>query len=432
VIRVAFAAVLAALLVLPAAAQDAPRPRVEGGASASVTPLNVGEGRILRMPREVSQVLVADQAVADVQIVTPRVVYVYGRGVGQTTLHAVDARDGVVASVTLRVGRSAAAAQSDLPRRASGVTMDFVGDRLAVGGTVRDVGEALEVEAGARSYSPPGIAPLDRTRLAGSQQVSLRVRFAEVSRTDLERLGINWSVVANPGNFAFQLFTGGFLRGFDTSETFGLLGGGFRDRRTAADALIDALRREGVLTLLAEPTLTTYTGEPARFLAGGEVPIPIPVREGVIGIQYKRFGVQLDFLPVVLPGERIGLRVRPEVSEVAQGSGITIQGTSVPAFTTRFAESTVELASGQTLAIAGLFQRRTADTLDRVPLAGDVPVLGALFRSSRFQRAETELVILITPFIVEPVANPRAIATPIEAATTAVRAERGIAGFVVD
>jgi pilus assembly protein CpaC len=209
------------LLALPALAQQA-------------TQVAVGEGRILRMPRDVTQVFVADQAVADVQVVSPRVVYVYGRRIGQTTVHAVDNADGVVATYVVRVERSAAAPQAAVPTRRTGVTMEFVGDRLMMQGPVRDVSEALEVEATGRAYSSPGTRPLDRTRLGGSQQVMLRVRFAETSRNDLERLGINWSVVANPGNFVVSLLTGGLLRGFDPNEQFGLLGAGFRDPRGSA------------------------------------------------------------------------------------------------------------------------------------------------------------------------------------------------------
>lgn len=411
---------LAVLLMLaPAWAQQA-------------TQVAVGEGRILRMPADVTQVFVADQAVADVQVVSPRVVYVYGRRIGQTTVHAVDNADGVVATYVVRVERSAAAPRAAVPTRRTGVNMEFVGDRLMVEGPVRDVSEAMEVEATARAFSPAGTRPLDRTRLGGSQQVMLRVRFAETSRNDLERLGINWSVVANPGNFVVSLLTGGLLRGFNTDETFGLLGGGFRDPRGSADLLVDALRREGVLTLLAEPTLTAFTGEQARFLAGGEVPVPIPVREGIIGIQYKRFGVQLDFMPIILPGNRIALRVRPEVSEVVPNSGLQIAGFSVPAFSTRFADTTVELASGQTMAIAGLFQRRLSDQLERVPALGDVPVLGALFRSTRYARAETELVILITPYLAEPVRDGRNLPLPTDRRSGAPRTERGLVGFVVD
>ncbi|MBR0647911.1 type II and III secretion system protein family protein [Plastoroseomonas hellenica] len=422
-------AMVAMLISAEAAlAQGSTGAAVSGGA----TNVGVGEGTILRMPRDITQVFIADQAVADVQIVSPRVVYVYGRRIGQTSLHAVDGSSGVVAQFQVRVERSAAAARNALPTRRSGVDMEFVGDRLMTQGRVGSVGEAMEVEATARAYSPEGQVPLDRTRLGGSQHVALRVRFAEVSRNDLERLGVNWQALLNPGNFAFRVVTGGFMQGFNPAEAFGSIGGGFNDGSNSVDLLVDALRREGVLSLLAEPTLTAFSGERARFLAGGEVPIPVPVREGIVGIEYKRFGVMLDFTPTILPEGRIGLRVRPEVSEMVDTGSLTIQGYRVPSFTTRFAETTVELGSGQTLAIAGLFQRRMSDNTDRLPGIGSLPILGALFRSTRFQRSETELVILITPILSQAVRDPTAIPTPIAPARAALRREQGLVGFVVD
>ncbi|WP_376091715.1 type II and III secretion system protein family protein [Roseomonas sp. CCTCC AB2023176] len=438
-------AVAAPGVVAPAAAQDAP-PR-GGGLTVAV-----GEGRLIRFPRDVTQVLVADQAVADVQVVSPRVVFVYGRRIGQTTLHAVDSGDGVVASTTVRVERSAEAARAAVPTRRTAVQMEFVGERLMVQGPVRDVGEAMEVEATARAYSPQGQRPLDRTQLAGSQQVALRVRFAEVSRNDLNRIGVNWNVVGSIGSFAFSFLSGAGLasrvagltstvQGLNAGETFSGLGGSASSRNISADALIDALQREGVVSILAEPTLTAISGQTARFLAGGEVPIPVPQRDQVITVQFKRFGVGLEFTPTVLPGNRIGLRVAPEVSEISSSNALNINGYVVPSFITRQAETSVEIASGQTLAIAGLFQRRLADNLDAVPLAGDLPVIGALFRSSRFQRQETELLILITPYIVDPVRGIAPVATPADRApppAVPVRAAagpavtRGLGGFLVD
>ncbi|WP_338664504.1 type II and III secretion system protein family protein [Pararoseomonas sp. SCSIO 73927] len=434
------------LAPLPAFAQDAP-PRRGGAVSVSV-----GEGRLIRFSRDVTQVLVADQAVADVQIVSPRVVFLYGRRIGQTTLHAVDSQDGVVASSVVRVDRSAGAAQAAVPTQRSAVQMEFVGERLMVQGPVRDLGEAMEVEATARAYSPAGTRPLDRTRLASSQQVALRVRFAEVSRNDLNRIGLNWNVVGSIGSFAFNFVTGAGVAaralgaassfaGLDTGETFGAISGGVNTRRISADALLDALQREGVVSLLAEPTLTAISGQTASFLAGGEVPIPVPQRDQVVTVEYKKFGVGLEFTPTVLPGDRIGLRVAPEVSEVANTNVLRINGYSVPSFITRRADTTVELASGQTLAIAGLFQRRLSDGLDSLPLLGDVPVLGALFRSSRFQRAETELLILITPYIVDPVRGTNPVPTPADRnpppmqpvrAAAGPAVNRGLGGFLVD
>lgn len=447
---VAPAAVVSALAVpaRPAAAQQAI------GAPRGTITVGVGEGRLLRLDRDASNVFVANSAVADVQVASARLLYVYGRRVGQTTLTAVGAGDAVAGSIMIRVERNAEPLAGALTNR-SAATLGFAGDRLVVRGAVADVGEAMEVENTARAYNPTGLPPLDRTRLAGTQQITLRVRIAEVSRNDLNRLGVNLSVLANPGSFTVGLLGNAFAAGV-IGATGGVGGvgsalsnlgsgagtslfgsenaftGGFASRGSVnADALINALQRENVVTLLAEPNLTTLSGETASFLAGGEVPIPVPQSFGVTTIQYRQFGVALAFTPTLLPGNRIAMRVRPEVSQIDDSRNFTFNGYTVPAFQTRRAETNVELASGQTLAIAGLFQRSLSDGLDRVPFLGDVPVLGALFRSQRFQKAETELMILVTPLLSVPTSAPGAIALPTDDLNSRPR-PLARAGFVVD
>jgi pilus assembly protein CpaC len=183
------------------------------------------------------------------------------------------------------------------------------------------------------------------------------------------------------------------------------------------DVLIEALQNSGALSILAEPNLTAVTGETASFLAGGEVPIPVPTGNNSesITVQYKPFGVSLAFTPTMVKQNRIALKVKPEVSSIADNVNFGIQGFNLPSFTVRRAETTVEMASGQTFAMAGLFQRDITRNVDKMPLLGDVPVLGQLFRSERYQRNETELVILITPYLVEPVSD-KSLATPLDRA----------------
>ena len=415
-----------ALLAHPAAAQrpvNAPRTTVTIG---------VGEGRLFRLERDASNVFVADSAIADVQVASARLLYVYGRRVGQTTLTAVGTGSNVAGNLLVRVSRSAEAVSGALNGK-SAATLDFAGDRLVVRGPVAGVGEAMEVDSVARAYSPRGQPLLDRTRLAGTQQITLRVRIAEVSRTDLNRLGVNLSAVANPGSFTLNFLTNSFVNGIGGGVGENALLGGFgvSTGRLNADALINALQREGVLTLLAEPNLTTISGETASFLAGGEVPIPVPQSFGVTTIEYKKFGVGLAFTPTLLPGNRIAMRVRPEVSEISNVNALNLNGNVVPSFITRQAETNVELASGQTVAIAGLFQRRRQDDLDRVPFLGDLPILGALFRSQRFQQSETELMILITPFLSTPTSEPGAIPLPTDDLNSRPR-PLARAGFVVN
>lgn len=411
-----------------------------------VMPLGVGEGRLLRLDRDAANILIADPSVADVQAVSPRTVFVFGRKPGQTTLSATDAGSGTAAQLVLRVTRTAAAAQAALPPGSGTASLGFEGDRIVVRGPVGDLGQALDANATARAYNPSGLPPLDRTRLAGAQQVTLRVRIAEASRSTLSQLGVNLNVLANPGSFAFRLVTGSFvggaaagvgslstsLSGFGNGSTFGQAGAGVTTGRVNANALLNALQSEGLVTTLAEPNLTTISGETARFNAGGEVPIPVPQSFGVTTIQYKRYGVQLAFTPVLLPGGRIALRVQPEVSEISFANSISVNGTSVPSFVSRSAETNVEMASGQTLAIAGLFQRSEQTSLARFPFLGDIPVLGALFRSRSYQRDETELIILVTPYLSAPVSNSGAFPLPTDRVVPLPSGPLAGGGFVVD
>jgi pilus assembly protein CpaC len=407
--------------------------------------LNVSEGRLLQLDQSVTNVLIGDHSIADVQVLSPREIYLYGRKPGETTLSATNSENGVAAQLVLRVQRSGAAAQAALPP-GSAVAVGFQGNRLVVRGPVANLGQALETQSAAQAFNPGKLPPLDRTQLAGAQQVTLRVRIAEVSRTTINQLGLNLNVLANPGSFAISLVTGSFLgqtagsalstsiTGSGTTTTnFGQANLGITGARVSANALLNAMQNEGLLTVLAEPNLTTLSGETAHFHAGGEVPIPVPQSFGVTTIEYKSFGVELSFTPTILPGNRIAMRVHPSVSELSTANAVTISGVSVPSFIERDAEANVEMASGETMALAGLFQRDEQNNINKFPFLGDVPVLGALFRSTAYQRDETELVILVTPYLTQPVTNPAAFPLPTDRApSAAVVAPTVAAGFVAN
>ena len=415
ILRLTFLLVLAMLSLHVAQAQP---PDMHGYVA-----LTVSEGRLLRLDQNVTNVLVGDNSIADVQVVSPRALYIYGRKPGQTTLSATGSDSGVAAQLTLAVRRSGAAAQAALPQ-GSAVAIGFEGNRLVVRGPVADLGQALETQSTAQAFNAGKLPPLDRTQLAGAQQVTLRVRIAEVSRTTINQLGLNLNILANPGGAVVSLVTGSFLgqsagstlttslTGGSSTANFGQAGLGVTGARVSATSLLNALQSEGLLTVLAEPNLTTLSGETANFHAGGEVPIPVPQSFGVTTIQYKSFGVALAFTPTILPGDRIAMRVHPSVSEISSANAVTISGVSVPSFVERDAEANVEMASGQTLAIAGLYQRNEQNNINKFPFLGDVPVLGALFRSTAYQRDETELVILVTPYLTQPVSNPDAFPLP--------------------
>eukprot|EP01133_Synstelium_polycarpum_P012434 gene12434-14587_t len=234
------------------------------------------------------------------------------------------------------------------------------------------------------------------------------------------------------GTFSFGLITGGPLA---AATAGGLAAAGSGSGNTNIDGMLDALQANGILQILAEPNITAMTGQTASFLAGGEVAIPVPVNRDLVGIEYKSFGVSLLFNPTLLPNGRIALQVRPEVSSVVSGGTVDFGNFHVPSFSVRRADTRVEVGSGQTFAIAGLFQRESSQDIEKLPLLGDLPILGNLFRSKRFQRNETELVILITPYLVEPVRS-RTLATPLDAqpATAAAAGPRsgGAFGFYMN
>jgi pilus assembly protein CpaC len=254
-------------------------------------------------------------------------------------------------------------------------------------------------------------------------QVHLRVRVAEVSRDVIKEFGFNWETLFDAGDFTFGFASGrdlvngsgSVLRGPVSAggDVPGIGFGSYNSSRASVNAAIDALAQEDLVTVLAEPNLTALSGETASFLAGGEFPIPIASDDDDIEIEFKEFGISLAFTPTVLSGNRISLRVRPEVSELSENGAITVGGLTIPALATRRAETTVELGSGQSFAIGGLLSNGVQNSVSKFPGLGDLPVLGTLFRSQRFQSSETELVILVTPYLVQPVDAP-VLATPVD------------------
>jgi pilus assembly protein CpaC len=353
--------------------------------------VSVGEGRLLHFDGPVDSVFIADPAIADVHVVSPDTVYVFAKKGGGTNLIATSKDQRVRGSVQFRIVTNSQPVNDAMRWLQPGTTteLSILGERVAITGKTRTIEEAVDAQNTGDIYSP-NQPPINNTTIAGSQQVNIRVRFAEVSRTELQSLGFNWKV-----------FGGGSF------STVGLL-----DGKINIEVLIDAMRRSGLMDILAEPNLTSVSGQTANFLAGGEVPVPIAQPGGTMQVIYKTFGVSLDFTPTIIATNRIALHVRPEVSAIAQTGEVKINGISMPSFTVRRADTTVEVASGETFAIAGLFQRQMSQETDKLPGLGEVPVLKALFSSERFRRNETELVILITPYLVQPMQNR--MSTPLD------------------
>jgi pilus assembly protein CpaC len=389
-------------------------PTIDAAAGQALT-VTAAQGRILRFDQPVESVFVGDPGIADVRVVSPGVIYIYAIKIGSTNLIALSPDQSMRGTLQLRVvadPRPVNEAQRAL-QPTSPVNIRLFGNRVVATGPTRNIKEAIDTDAAAETYSPRDVPPINTTTIPGSHQVNIRVRFAEVSRDELLAYGVSWAAMVNSGSFSFGVVTGSLAKGQPVAPGTNKLLAGFSSSNVNVGVLLEALQQNGIVTVLAEPNLTARTGETASFLAGGEIPVPVPVGQNQVGIEYKPFGVSLLFTPTLLPNERIAMRVRPEVSSLSTQGAIVIQNISVPSLQVRRADTTVEIASGQTFAIAGLFQRNGGQDVDKLPVLGDVPVLGELFKSSRYRRNETELIILITPYLVKPTSS-RAMKTPLD------------------
>lgn len=409
------AALAVFLLALPAA----PAPAVEVGRTQGAVDVEIGKGRLMRLDRPAAGLFVADPAIADVQVRSPTLLYLFGRAPGETSLFAVDAANRPVAALDVRVGYDTAllltALGHALPGRA--VTAATVGDALLLGGRVETAAEAEEAVHLALRFVPQGDRAriLNRIEVTRPTQIALKVRVVEVSRDITRALGFNWEMAGTLGDVSLGMMTGNPIKGLGgvlarpggASTIFGA----FNGQNVDVTGAIDVLDREGLVTVLAEPTLTAVSGAPASFLAGGEYPIPVPQEGNVTTIEYKRFGVSLNFVATIGAGERIHLKVEPEVSQLSSAGAISFNGVEVPALTVRRIETAVELASGQSFAIAGLIQSGATAELKKFAGLGDIPVIGQLLRSRKFERKETELVVVVTPYLVRPV-GPGALVEP--------------------
>jgi pilus assembly protein CpaC len=406
---------LLGLLATPAHGQGAAETL---GTEGTLT-IEVRKGQVIRLPQPAATVFVADPEIADVQAQSPSIVYLFGRRAGSTSLYAVDENDQILLRTMVTVEHNLSGLRQAMDQLAPGnrVRASSIDGSVVLDGTVDTPVQALELRDLGERFLGQDEALLYRVRVSASTQVHLRVRVAEVSREVIKEFGINWDSVFETGDLLFGFATGrpaigaagNILRGPAQANggTPDLLFGSFTPGDNVVNTAIDALAQEGLVNILAEPNLTALSGETASFLAGGEFPIPVATGDdNEIQIEFKEFGIQLAFTPTVLSGSRISLRVRPEVSELSNDGAIQLNGLTIPALKTRRAETTVELGSGQSFAIGGLLSSGVQNAISKTPGLGDLPVLGTLFRSTAFRRDETELVNIVTPYLVRPVDEP--------------------------
>jgi pilus assembly protein CpaC len=383
-----------------------------GHAGEFVVP--VDKSQVLRVDQPYVDLLVGNNAIADVLPLTNQSIYVLGKKLGSTSLTVYGEKKKLLAIVDLVVTYDVEGLKSKLHEVLPNEPIDvrFAGNAVVLQGPVSNAEHVSQALAIADRYAPGQVTNMLSVR--GSQQVLLEVRFSEIDRNTAKQLGLANDIEFLGSAFTFKAlssFVFPEIGGTITAPTVtggGALGLGGHPGAWTVNTLLDFLETKGVVRSLAEPNLTVLSGDTASFLAGGEFPVPVPQGTGggtAITIEFKEFGVGLSFTPTVIGDGLINLAVRPEVSAIDPNPVVPVfvGDKQVPSLTTRRASTTVELRDGQALAIAGLLQGSYNNSVKQWPWLGDIPVIGALFRSSKFQNNETELVIIVTPHLVKPV-----------------------------
>jgi pilus assembly protein CpaC len=419
----------------------------DNGARHVVIPVN--KSKTFRLDQPFSTAVVGSPDIADALPMSDRSLYVQGKKIGTTNVSVFDTSMRLLGVLDVEVSVDTGDVQQKINAATGsrGIRVSSSDGQAVLSGEAQNAVEAERAVAIARSLAPNGV--VNAMQVAPSQQVLLKVSFYEATRDANRALGLNWFVGNRNGNSVFTSGTGLqvqstpptstivngnatitqnnlttttgiplFLPALAGQTPFGIALANLVNGGTRVDVLVQALETKGLLRRLAEPTLMALSGDTASFLAGGEIPVPIAAvsQAGAVTptIEYKPFGVRLTFTPVVLQKGKINLRLQPEVSDLDPATGVTISGTTVPGLVKRTADTTIELRDGQSFAIAGLLQANDSRARDQLPWLGSVPVLGALFSSNEYRKHETDLVIIVTPHLVQPAAPGDRLATPLD------------------
>lgn len=424
------AAALMAALPYPALADGVNIATASGSVHGGELDVPVNKSQVLRVDRPFAQALIGNDEIADILPLTDRSLYVLGKKVGTTSLTLYDRRKTLIAVVDVAVGPDVIGLQRQLgelmPRERIGTKIS--NDSIVLTGVLSSGSAVSRAAQIAETYAPAKV--VNMMSVGASQQVMLEVRFSEMKRSAAKQIGLNHAFTTDNGRFqggigntaaSTTLLTN--QNGVPTIDiagildSFGIVAGSFNIGGLNLFSALDALERKGIITTLAEPTLIALSGETASFLAGGEFPIPIAQSStgggggstggntgNTITVEFKPFGVSLAFTPTVLDDGVINLVVAPEVSSIDPSASVNINGLIIPGLQTRRAKTTLELRDGQSFALAGLMRKDFQDTVRQFPVLGSLPIIGALFRSTGFQKDETELVIIVTPRLVRPMA----------------------------
>jgi pilus assembly protein CpaC len=394
----------------------------------------VGRSQLVSVSSDMGEVIVANPEVADVYVHGKRKISIIGKSLGRTSVRVFDANHEVVKSIDVTVGYDLPAIRQALKELLpyEMISVKMVNTNLALTGEVSGASAASQAIDIVKEYVDPSYGPnakqatasgatedtriLNLLTIATGQQVMLRVRVGEIKRSALKNLGMNLQAIKNGGDTVFALATGQGVGAFtkdsglgfgqytaDTQNYRGIVNGTYQNNAgNGVSTMLEALERDGLFKVLAEPNLVAMSGEEAKFLAGGEFPVPVAQDANRITVEYKPFGVSVNFQPTVLAENRIRIMVEPEVSEITSEGAIKISGFDIPALKTRRAKTTLELAPGESFMIAGLLLDQMESTIDQIPGLSEVPILSALFRSTAYKRQETELVLAVTPYLVDP------------------------------
>lgn len=415
--RMLMAGIMAALCAQPVLAWT----QRSAAAGAERLELRRGKSAVVEADAAFATIVVADPEIAEAMPTSNRSFFVRGKQPGGTTVLIYDDAGAIAELIEVEVKLGLDELRGDLRRLLPGEIIDVyaVHDGVYLDGKVTTAAAAEMALQLAERHVPGGVA--NGLSVGQSQQVMLEVRFLEASRNAVREIGFGNTINANDVVVGTESGTvSGLLE--KTLAVFTNVGGENIDIR------LRALEEKGVIRTLAEPNLVALSGDTASFLAGGEFPIPVASRDNEVTVEFKKFGVSLDFTPTVLGDGLVNLRVRPEVSALDRGNGIRASNIDIPGISVRRADTTVELHDGQAFAIAGLLQNNYSNDVRQTPWIGNVPVLGALFSSKRYQRNETELVIIVTPRLVQPFSHPEAVASPLDAVAEPTEAELFLLG----
>ena len=435
--RVATGALAAALAIAASATLTAPQVRAaaaqqENGALL----LAVGESRVVNLPDNLTDVVIANPNVLDVHVRSQKQIYLIAKAPGETNIFVTSTNGKMLYANAVRVGNNITSIDQmlHLAMPDASVQVSTMNGMILLTGTVAAPEDAAEVERLVGAFAGKDTNVVNRLKTATPLQVNLQVRIAEVTKSFSKNIGFNFNTADMTSGFKFGMGQGrtiinqqwvpggplGVGNGIVPSGGNSAVGALTTGGTIAADtklfglnilAALDLAENQGLASTLSNPNLTALSGETASFLAGGEIPIPLASALGQTTVEYKQYGVSLAFTPTVLADGRISMRVRPEVSQIDNANGVRMGNFTIPGVSTRRAETTVELGTGQSFVIGGLLSTNSGNTIEKTPFLGDLPILGNLFKSQGFRRQETELVIVVTPYLVKPV-NARDIALP--------------------